>query len=104
VGVIGVSHSKKKLVSITLGFNEALVSSSALDPSAYQVLAGVKKLRKTVYTKPLKIGGITYNNGANSVTLVLAKPLKGVVQVRVQGAMMGSNGASGSVEYTTVVS
>jgi hypothetical protein len=104
VGVIGVSHSKKKLVSITVGFNEALVSSSALDPSAYQVLAGVKKLRKTVYTKPLKIGGIMYNSGANTVTLMLAKPQKGVVQLRVQGVMMSSNSASGNVAYTAVVS
>jgi hypothetical protein len=104
VGVIGVSHSKKKLVSITVGFNEALVSSSAVDPGAYQVLAGVKKRGKTAYTKPLKIGGITYNSGAKTVTLMLAKPQKGVVQLRVQGAMMSSNGASGNVAYAAVVS
>jgi hypothetical protein len=103
VGIVSVSHSKKKLASVTLRFNEALASSSAVDPSAYVLLAGVKKLRKTVYTKPLKIGSIVYNNGANTVTLVLAKPLKGVVELRVQGAMTAANGASGSVAFTTVV-
>jgi hypothetical protein len=103
VGIVSVSHIKKKLASVTLGFSEALASSSAVDPSAYVLLAGVKKLRKTVYTKPLTIGNIIYNSGANTVTLMLAKPLKGVVELRVQGVMTASNGATGTVAFTTVV-
>jgi hypothetical protein len=104
VAIVGVVHSKKKLASITLGFNEALMASSATDPAAYLLLAGVKKLRKTVYSKPVRVSRIVYNSGANTVTLMLASPLKGSVQLRVQGTMTASNGAGGSVAYTAIVS
>jgi len=101
-GVLQVANSKKGLSSITIGFNEELTSASATNPVLYHVFSGVKKRGKTVYTKGVKIGSIHFD-GSHSVTLTLAKPFKGTVEVMVQGSVAAANGASGNVQFTMVV-
>ena len=88
---------------ITLGFNEGVVSSSAATPSFYSVFAGVKKHKKMVFTKAWNIEGVTYNSALDRVTIALAKPLKGAFEVKVQGTIAASDGASGSVGFTKVI-
>jgi hypothetical protein len=101
-GVLAVTNSKKGLSSITIGFNEELTAASATNPVLYHVFSGVKKRGKTVYTKGVKIGSIHFD-GSHSVTLTLAKPFKGTVEVMVQGSVGAANGASGNVQFTMVL-
>ena len=56
----------------------------------------VKKHKETVYTKALKIKSVVYNTGPHSVTITLAKPYKGAVQVTIEPGLEAANGASSS--------
>ena len=56
----------------------------------------VKKHKETLYTKALKIKSVAYNPGNNSVTITLAKPYKGTVQVTIAPGLETADGASNS--------
>ena len=66
----------------------------ALYHAAGGVTKVVKKHRQTAFTKPLAIKNITLNGGGTSVTINLAKPYKGVVQVTAAAGLTAANGAS----------
>ena len=76
-------QSKKGLTSITIAFDATLNPGSAVNRGFYSVLGAVKKHRKTVYTKGVPLRGVSYNGNAQTVTITLAKPYKGAVQVKV---------------------
>jgi hypothetical protein len=101
-GIAGLGRSKKGLTSISLAFNEALESGSASNVDLYSVLGAVKKKGKTVYNKKLHIKSVSYNAKADSVTIKLAKPYKGAVQVTVQGGLVAANGAKSSSAFSAV--
>jgi hypothetical protein len=98
-----LSHTKKGLTSITVGFNEALNSVSASNQGLYRVFAAVKKHKKTVYTKKVAIRSVLYNSNTHSVTINLANPHKGAVQVMVEGGILATNGTSSGSPFVTVV-
>jgi len=103
-GIAGVVQSKKGLTSITIAFDETLNPGSAENMGFYSdVLGAVKKHRKTVYTKGVPIRGVTYDGIAQTVTITLAKPYKGAVQVMVLAGIVGTNGTSSSGAFSTVV-
>ena len=56
----------------------------------------VKKHKETLYTKALKIKTVVYNPGTHSVTITLAKPYKGAVQVTIDPGLEAADGASSS--------
>jgi hypothetical protein len=86
-----------------VSYNEPLSSSSAGNSALYHILAAVtrivKKHKETLFTKPLAIRGVSPNSSSNAVTISLAKPYKGAVQVGVQGTVTAANGASKSVSF-----
>ncbi len=55
MGTPTVANSRKGITAVSVGFSQPLEPGSAENPGLYQVLAGVKKKKKTVYTKALKI-------------------------------------------------
>ena len=103
LAIAGVS-SKKGLTSFTVSFNEPLSSSSASSSGLYQVFAAVtkivKKHKETLFTKSLAIRSVSPNSTSSTVTINLAKPFKGRVEVMVQGNITARNGASNSVRFT----
>ena len=103
LAIAGVS-SKKGLTSFTVSYNEPLSSSSASSSGLYQVFAAVtkivKKHKETLFTKALAIRSVSPNSTSSTVTIKLAKPFKGRVQVMVQGNITAGNGASNSVRFT----
>jgi hypothetical protein len=101
-GVVGVGRSKKGLISVTIGFNEALDRSSVENARLYSVLGAVTKRRKTIYNKPVGIQSIGFNGNSN-VTINLAKPYKGAVQVTVLSGIVAANGAPSSGNFAIVV-
>jgi hypothetical protein len=60
----------------------------------------VKKHKETLFAKALAIRSVSPNSTSSTVTINLAKPFKGPVQVMVQGVITAGNGASDSVRFT----
>jgi predicted outer membrane repeat protein len=102
-GVASVTHSKKGINQIIIGFSEDLISSSATNGSFFSLASGVKKRHKLVFSKRVKIEGLSYDSTARRVAIRLAKPFKGRVQVTVHGGIMATNGLSSHGDFTAVV-
>jgi hypothetical protein len=99
--------SKKGLSAFTVRYSEPLSASSAGDSSLYHVFVAVTKIVKkhkmTVFSKALAIRGVTPSSSADTVTINLAKPFKGMVEVTVQGTITAANGSSSSVDFPMIV-
>ena len=63
----------------------------------------MKKRHKLVFTKGVKIGSVSYDGNAHTVTLKLAKPAKGKMQVTIHGGIAAANGLSSRDDFTAVV-
>ena len=100
VGAAGAG-SRKGTTSYTVTFNAALNTGSADNPGLYTVLGGVKKRKKTVYTKRLGISSVS--SSGNTVTIHLAKPFKGHAQVTVSAGILGSSGGSSTGNVSFIV-
>ena len=98
-----MSHSRKGLTSITVGFNEPLNFGSATNGAFYRLFSGAKKHHKTFYTKPVKFNLVTYNIHAESVTINLTKPFKGAVEVVVEAGIVAADGESSKNPFSAVV-
>ena len=68
----------------------------------YSVLGAVKKHRKAVYSKVIRIKGISLDGGTH-VTVNFAKPYKGAVKLTVHGGILAADGASSSGDFSEVV-
>jgi virginiamycin B lyase len=102
-GVVSVTQSKKGITQIILGVSEDLNPASAENVAFYSLDLGVKKRHKLVFSKPVKIHSVSYDNNAHTVTLKLAKRAKGTMQVTVHGGIFAANGLSSSGDFTAVV-
>jgi hypothetical protein len=102
-GVVSVEHSRKGITAIVLGFSEALDPGSAGNPVFYSLALGLKKRHKLVFAKAVKIGSVSYDSNAHTVTLKLAKPAKGKMLVTVHRGILATNGLSSSGDFTAVV-
>jgi hypothetical protein len=100
VSQIAPVKSKKGLTSFTVSFNEPLNASSASNLGLYHVFGGVKKRGKLVFSKALAIKSASSSGGGSTVTINLAKPFSGKVEVQVQGTITAANGASSSINAT----
>ena len=100
-------QQSKKSTSYTVTFAGPLNAASASNLGLYRVLVGVKKVvkkhKQTVYTKVLKIKTVVYNAGTNSVTITLAKPYKGSVEVAIAPGLEAANGAATTTTIVTIV-
>ena len=67
------------------------------------MLGAVKKKKKTTYSKLVPIKGVAYNDSTPTVTINLARPFKGTVQVTIHGGVLASNGAASSGDVSKIV-
>jgi virginiamycin B lyase len=102
-GVVTVAHSKKQITAIVIGFTETLDPISAGNPAFYSLALGVKKKHKLVFSRAVKIGGVSYDSNAHTVTLKLAKPARGTMQVTVHRGISATNGLLTGEDFTAVV-
>jgi hypothetical protein len=102
-GIQGVGHPKTGVTAITVGFDEAVVPGSATSSHQYTLLGAVKKHGKPVFSKPVAIRGISYDDNAHAVTIDLARPYKGEVQATVHGGILAANGSSSVGDSTAIV-
>jgi hypothetical protein len=103
-GVVSVKHSRREITAIILGVNEPLKPVSASKTGLYSLDSGIKKRHTLVFSKPARIGTVLYDSTADTVTLKLAKPVKGPIQVTVRAGVMATNGISTRGTFTAVVS
>jgi hypothetical protein len=101
VGIAPVT-SRKGATSFLVRFNEALSSVSASDLALYHVFSAVKKRGKTAFARVEAIRSVQLNGDATAVTINLARPVKGRVEVMVKGAITAANGASNSINSSNV--
>jgi hypothetical protein len=59
--------------------------------------------KKTVYTKAIKLRQVGYNSPSDTVTVELAKPHKGAVEVTVDGAIEALDGATTTIHSLTFI-
>jgi len=74
-----------------------------MNSSLYSVLGGVKKRRKTAFSKVLGVRSVSYNDAAHTVTVNLVKPFKGVAQATIHGGLAAANGGSTPGDITFLV-
>jgi hypothetical protein len=108
VVAIAPVNSKQGLTSFTVSYNEALDARSAGRSGLYHVFRAVtkvvKKHRITVFTRAVAIKNVKLTRSGNMVTITLAKPFKGTVEVHVQGTVNAAMGASSGVNFTQIES
>jgi hypothetical protein len=104
LGSPALVKTKKGITGISVAFTKPLNSASASNPGLYHILKGVRKKKKTVYSNPLKIQSVSYSGASDSVTVRLAKPYKGTVEVAVDGAIEAMDGTTSLVDFSTIVS
>ena len=102
-GVVPVAHSRAGITAIVLDFDEALDPGTAGQLGFYQLASGVKRRHTLVFSKSLKIRRVLYDGTAYRVTLKLAKPHKGTVQVTVRAGLEAADGMSSFSDFTAVV-
>jgi hypothetical protein len=103
-GVVAVTHSTRGITRIMLGFSEDMIPRSATNRRFFSIAAGVQEKRRgLVFSKRVKISGLSYDGAAHQVTIRMAKPVTGIVQVTVQGGIRATNGLSSHGRFTAVV-
>jgi streptogramin lyase len=106
VGSVAVSRSRRS-TTYTITFAAPLNVASANTASLYRVFEGmskvVKKRKQTVYSKALKIKSVVYNPGPITVTIALAKPHKGTVQVTIEPGLEAADSATLGSSITRIV-
>jgi streptogramin lyase len=106
VSIDTVNHSGKTITSVVVSFDTAMVPSSAGTAAFYKLASGSQTRRgRFIIQKALKIKSPSFDSTSNTVTLTLARPVKGQVKVTVRGGVMALNGTSTSssafvVDYT----
>jgi hypothetical protein len=102
LGVADAGLTNGGLSSVTVRFNEALNADSAENPSLYSVHEAVRKKGKTAYTKLVPIENVTYEDQEHTVTITLAQPVQGRVQVTVHGGVSSTDGGMSRVNFKAV--
>jgi hypothetical protein len=95
--------SKKEFTALNVTYNEP-VTNSASSTALYDVFGGVtkviKKHRETLFSKSLRIKSVGPGTTSSAVTINLAKPFKGAVDVTVNGSVSAQNGATSDINFT----
>jgi hypothetical protein len=97
-----LTHSRRRLASIAIAFDEALDALSA-EHGDYALSLGVRSRKRVVFRRIVGIKSVNYDRNAHTVTINLARPATGPVQVIVPGSIAAANGATGGGDFTAVV-
>jgi hypothetical protein len=102
-GVAAIANARGAITSILVGFDEALAPGSARNGRSYGLASGVGIGPTIVFSRGVKIAGVTYHRAAHAVRLKLARPQQGPVQVTVRAGIVAADGMSSSSDFTAVV-
>jgi hypothetical protein len=102
-GVTAIANARGAITSIVVGFDEALAPGSARNGRSYGLASGVGIGQTTVFSRGVKIVGVSYHRAAHAVRLKLARPQQGPVQVTVRAGLVAADGMSSFRDFTAVV-
>jgi hypothetical protein len=102
-GVVSATHSTRGITQIIVGFSEDLIRGSATNRRFFGIASGVQRRHKLVFSKRVKIGGLSYDATAHQVTIRLARPVEGMVQVTVRRGIKATDGMPSQDVFTAVV-
>src|SRR5262249_4454309 len=102
-GIVGASHTKKGLISITVAFDQALDPAKLNNRRLYSVLGGVTQQGKSIHGKGVRIRAVHYDDTAHAVTINLARPSKGLALVTIRPGVVAAGGGSSSSRFTALV-
>jgi hypothetical protein len=102
VGIAGTTGSHKRLTSITIASDEA-INAISLQNGYYALLEGVSKRKRIVFSKIVGIRSVGYDGNAQTVTIRLAAPTKGPIEVIMPGGIVSANGAIDNAYFSAVV-
>jgi hypothetical protein len=100
--IVALGRSHAGLTSITLSFGVALDPGSATDVERYLVRGAVPDRATGVFRVRLAIRSVRYDAAAQTVTVRLARPHKGPVQVTIGAGLLAPDGASSTSDYLVV--
>jgi hypothetical protein len=100
--IAALPHSRKGLSALTVSFDEPLTPGSASNPRLYSIFGAVRKRKQTVFAKSIALKTIVYD-GKTQVSITLARPYLGVLQVTVRGTLVAANGATSATSFTRVI-
>ena len=101
--IAAVAHSRAGITAITFNFPDALNPATARKRGVYVIDAQVKRHHQLAYGKAVRIRRISYDAAANRVTLKLARPQKGSLQVAVLGGILSAGGTSSNTVLEALV-
>ncbi len=101
--IAAVAHSRAGITAITFDFPDALNPATARKRGVYVIDAQVKRHHQLAYGKAVRIRRISYDAAANRVTLKLARPQKGSLQVAVLGGILPDGGTSSNTVLEALV-
>lgn len=99
-------RTARGLTSIGVAFDAPLNPASASDPARYSVLSlGTERVgrREVTVHRALRIQSVTYDAGAHTVRIYLARPHEGPVEVVVGPGMVGADGAISTQSYWRII-
>ncbi len=107
IGNVVVSQSRHR-TTFTLKFAAPLDSATADNRHLYRVKASVtiplgKHGEIVYYVKTLKIRSVVYDTALDSVTVALARPYRGAVEVRIKPGLEAADGASTTKRINAIV-
>jgi virginiamycin B lyase len=81
---------------LDLSFNTPLDPTSATDLHNYVIVISNARGRVRLHSRPLRIGGATYDSATHTVNLILRHrlPLNGYYRVTILGSLKGANGTA----------
>jgi hypothetical protein len=94
MSIVSVVHTSGKVSGFTIVFNEALEVAAADSVRFYQVKPGTRKGTRVVYGNPVTIKAPVYKAGSTKVTIRLAKPVTGPIEVIVLSGIVGADGVA----------
>jgi hypothetical protein len=100
-GISGVTQSSKGLTSITIAFNEALNAGSAKKTRLYGLL-GEGNGGPLANSRHPTIKSAKYDSNTLSVTLKLARPYRGIVEVTVHPGLAAEDGTATNIDQVQV--
>jgi hypothetical protein len=103
IGNVGITRSSHGVTALTITFNKALNPGSATNRGIYSLEGVVRNRGRLVVAKHIAIRGAQYDDSSHAVTLILAKPYKGKLEVRVEPGLVAATGATSSAEFVEIV-
>lgn len=104
LSIAEVDRSPKGVTSIALAVDAPLDVGTIKSTHLYHLLGAVQENGQPVFRKKLEIRSVSASARNHTVTIALARPYQGMIEVTVQGRVKRPHGSSGVGPFSIIVS